>query len=128
MTKWVWVAVLVVQAHFGASYLVGIERNLGLFNYIWPWATGDHGLLGTHPNLLGIALGPGSALLSILSILAIFGVWLPHDSWRALAIAATSVQLLLMVGYFGSTKILPIVYDLAVIAAVWTNSLPLKQS
>ena len=52
MSKWLWAVALALQAHCGASYVAPTQPHLGLFNYIWPWAAGDHGLFGTHPNLL----------------------------------------------------------------------------
>ena len=49
--KWVFVALLAVQAHFAASYLVPLDEQAqrtfgGLLRWAWPWAIGDRGPLG----------------------------------------------------------------------------------
>ena len=51
MSKWILVALLVVQAHFAASYLVPLnapsQREFGgLLRWGWPWSDGDGGPLG----------------------------------------------------------------------------------
>lgn len=54
------------------------------------------------------------------------GIWLPHDWWRSLAIVGTGLELALMIGFFGPTKLLPIVLDLAVLATILSNWLPVR--
>ena len=51
MSKWLLAVLLVLQAHFAASYLVPLDRGTqgefgGLLRWVWPWAIGDGGLLG----------------------------------------------------------------------------------
>jgi hypothetical protein len=125
MSKWLWAAILVLQAHFAASYVAPIDPRLGWFNYVWPWAAGDRGLLGVHPNILGIALAGSAGLASLLAALSIVGLWLPHEWWRSLTIVGAGVELILMIGYFGPTKLLPIALDVAVLLAAGLGWLPL---
>jgi hypothetical protein len=52
--KWLFAALLVLQAHFAASYLVPLDRQAqgefgGLLRWAWPWSIGDGGLLGRIP-------------------------------------------------------------------------------
>lgn len=126
MSKWWWALILIVQAHFGASYVVATQPGLGLFNYIWPWATGDHGLFGTHPGILGIALGGMSGAASLLAALAVLGIWMPHAYWRVLATMGAGLLLVLMFGYLSPTKLLPILWAVAVLGLVWMNLLPVE--
>ncbi|WP_241431877.1 hypothetical protein [Natrialba chahannaoensis] len=49
--KWLLSALLLLQAHFAASYLVPLDREVqqefgGLLRWVWPWSDGDSGLLG----------------------------------------------------------------------------------
>ncbi len=51
MLKWLFAALLVLQAHFAASYLVPLDREAqgefgGLLRWAWPWSDGDSGPLG----------------------------------------------------------------------------------
>src|SRR5215216_5080678 len=51
MSKWLFAALLVLQAHFAASYLVPLDREAqrtfgGLLRWAWPWSGGDSGPLG----------------------------------------------------------------------------------
>jgi hypothetical protein len=48
--------------------------------------------------------------LSILAILAVIGIWVPHTWWRELAIPGAAVELVL----------------LAVLVVVWTDSAPVR--
>ncbi len=121
MNKWLWAGILAFEAHFGTSYVAPTAKGLGLFNYVWPWAAGDSGIFGQSPTLVGIWLGGGAGLLFILALLALFGIWVPAHWWRDLAMAGAAVSLVLMVGFFGPTKLIPIALDLAVIAALWSN-------
>jgi len=48
--KWLFAVLLVLQAHFAASYLVpldsGAQREFGgLLRWAWPWSIGDGGIL-----------------------------------------------------------------------------------
>jgi len=85
--KWLLEALLVLQAHFAASYLVPLDREAqatfgGLLRWTWPWLIGDGGLLGHIPAsgqypLTGAWLAGGVALLFILAALAMVGWWVP---------------------------------------------------
>lgn len=57
--------------------------------------------------------------------LAILGIWVPFAWWRILAIGGAVMSLLLMLMFFGPTKLLPIAGDLVVLWAALTNWAPL---
>ena len=134
MLKWLFAALLVLQAHFAASYLVPLDREAqatfgGLLRWAWPWSIGDGGLLGRIPAsgqypIYGVWLGGGAALLFILAALAVMGWWVPFGWWRVLATAGAILSLVLMVGFFGATKVLPIALDLLVLWVALTDRLP----
>ena len=126
MSKWIWIIALGLQAHFGASYVAPTQPHLGLFNYAWPWVAGDRGIFGVHPNLLGIVLAGSAGLTSILAALAVGGIWVPTDWWRTLATVGAGLEMILMIGFFGPTKLLPIALNLAVLAAIYLLRLPMK--
>jgi hypothetical protein len=129
--KWLLAAILVVQAHFAASYLVPLDREAqgtfgGLLRWAWPWSIGDGGILGRIPPsgeypVTGVWLGGGAALLFILAALAVVGWWVPFGWWRVMAIGGAILSLLLMVGFFGATKLLPMALDLVVLWAAITE-------
>lgn len=129
--KWLFAVLLVLQAHFAASYLVPLDREAqatfgGLLRWVWPWSIGDGGLLGRIPPsgeypVSGVWLGGGAALLFILAALAVVGWWVPFGWWRFLAMGGAILSLLLMVGFFGATKVLPMVLDLVVLGLAITD-------
>jgi hypothetical protein len=51
----------------------------------------------------------------ILAALAVTGWWVPFGWWRVLAMGGAILSLLLMVGFFGATKVLPMALDLVVL-------------
>jgi hypothetical protein len=118
MSKWILVALLVLQAHFAASYLVPLDEPSqrefgGLLRWVWPWAGGDGGLLGrvttgegTPLPSLFLALLAGAAFL--LAALAVIGWWVPAAWVRPLAGAGAALLLGLLALFFGPTKLLPI--------------------
>jgi len=132
--KWLLAALLVLQAHFAASYLVPLDREAqatfgGLLRWAWPWSIGDSGLLGRIPAsgeypIAGVWLGGGAALLFIMAALAVVGWWVPFSWCRVLAMGGAILSLLLMVGFFGATKVLPMVLDLVVAWVAITDRLP----
>jgi hypothetical protein len=134
MLKWLFAALLILQAHFAASYLVPLDREAqatfgGLLRWAWPWAIGDGGLLGRIPAsgdypVSGVFLAGSAAGLFFLAALAVVGIWVPFGWWRVLAMGGAILSLLLMVGFFGATKVLPMVLDLVVLWAATTNRLP----
>src|SRR5918994_521883 len=131
MAKWLLVALLVLQAHFAASYLVPLDREAerefgGLLRWAWPWSIGDGGLLGRIPAsgeypISGVWLAGTAALMFILAALAVVGWWVPFGWWRVLAIGGAILSLLVMIGFFGVTKLLPMVLDLVVLWAAITD-------
>jgi hypothetical protein len=90
--KWLFAVLLVLQAHFAASYLVPLDSRAqrefgGLWRGAWPWSIGDGGILGRIPAsgeypIVGVWLAGGAALLSILAALAVMGWWVPFGWWR----------------------------------------------
>ena len=131
MLKWLLAALLVLQAHFAASYLVPLDREAqgefgGLLRWAWPWAIGDGGLLGRIPAsgeypIFGVWLAGGAALIFFLAALAVMGWWVPFGWWRVLAMGGAILSLILMVGFFGATKLLPMAIDVVVLWAAITN-------
>jgi hypothetical protein len=71
-------------------------------------------LSGEYP-ISGIWLAGGAALAFILSALAVMGWWVPFGWWRVLAMGGAILSFLLMAGFFGATKVLPIALDLVVL-------------
>ena len=134
MHKWLFAALLVLAAHFAASYLVPLDKPSqatfgGLLRWAWPWADGDHGPLGTVTAgagfpVAGFFLAVSAAGMLILAALAVIGLWVPFGWWRVLAAVGAVLSLGLMVLFFGPTKLLPMVVDLVDLAAVLTNWSP----
>jgi hypothetical protein len=134
MAKWLLAALLVLQAHFAASYLVPLDREAqgefgGLLKWAWPWSIGDGGLLGRIPAtgeypISGVFLAGAAALMFILAALAVIGWWVSFGWWRVLAMGGAILSLLLMVGFFGPTKLLPMALDLVVVWAAITDWTP----
>ena len=132
--KWLFAVLLVLQAHFAASYLVPLDREAqgefgGLLRWAWPWSIGDGGLLGRIPAsgeypIAGVWLGGGAAILFILAALAVMGWWVPFGWWRLLAMGGAILSLILMVCFFGATKLLPMALDLVVLWIAITDRLP----
>jgi hypothetical protein len=131
MLKWLFAALLVLQAHFAASYLVPLDREAqgefgGLLRWFWPWSIGDSGLLGRIPAsgeypVSGVFLGGTAAVVLFLAALAVVGIWVPFSWWRVLAMGGAILSLLLMAGFFGPTKLLPMALALVVLWAAVTN-------
>lgn len=129
VSKWVLVAVLGALTHFGASYLVPLEEKDqgvfgGLLRWVWPWGVGDSGLLGrlspAAMPLGGFWIAMAAAILCGMAALAVLGIWVPTSWWRVCAAIGSSLLVVLMVGFFGPTKILPI---LAALAVIWVATL-----
>ena len=124
MSKWWIVVALGLLTHFGASYLVPLEVKdqgamAGLLRWVWPWGVGDRGLLGTvNPTampLLGFFIAMAAAALCAMAVLALLGIWVPLDWWRPLAVGGAALLLIVLAGFFGPTKLLPILVALTVI-------------
>jgi hypothetical protein len=131
MPKWLFAALLVLGAHYGASYLVPLDQRAqetfgGFLRWAWPWAGGDSGPLGVTTAssgfpISGFFVAVTSASLFVLAALAVVGVWLPFSSWRWCSSAGAVLSLFLMVMFFGATKVIPIVLDAFVLWAAWTS-------
>lgn len=133
MTLWNWLftALLVVQAHFAASYLVPLDSEAqrefgGLLRWVWPWSIGDSGLLGQIPASLdlplsGLFIALTAATLFFLAALSVVGIWVPFRWWRVLAGGGAILSLVLMAGFFGATKVLPMILNLAVLWVAITD-------
>ena len=132
--KWLFAALLVLQAHFAASYLVPLDTEAqgefgGLLRWAWPWSDGDSGPLGQVTvssgfPLSGFFLAVTAAVLFFLAALAVVGIWVPFSWWRVLTIGGVTLSLLLMAAFFGPTKLLPMALDLVVLWAAITNWVP----
>jgi hypothetical protein len=128
MMRWMLVAILILQAHFAASYLVPLDEKSqgefgGLLRWVWPWANGDHGPLGvvTTANgfpVVGFWLAMAVAAAFALAALALLGIWVPHGWWPVLAGGGAVLSILLMALFFGPTKLAPIALDLIVLRLV----------
>lgn len=131
MNKWLFAAVLIIGAHFCSSYMVPLDVKAqqtfgGLLRWAWPWADGDSGPLGVMTvsqgfPVSGFFVAVTSAGLFILGALAVAGIWVPFHWWRWSAIAGAILSLFLVFMFFGATKIIPIVLDVFVLWAAWTN-------
>lgn len=138
MAKWLFAALLLLQAHFAASYLVPLDRQAqqefgGLLRWAWPWSDGDSGPLGQVTvssgfPLSGFFLAVSAAGLFFLAALAVVGIWVPFSWWRALAVGGAILSLLLMATFFGATKVLPMALDFLVLWAAITYWLPESSS
>jgi hypothetical protein len=78
---------------------------------------------GQYP-IVGVWLAGGAALLFILAALAGMGWWVPFGWWRVLAAGGAILSLVLMLGFFGATKVLPIALDLFVLWVALTDRSP----
>lgn len=118
MSRWLLVALLALQVHFAASYLVPLDDKSqrefgGLLPWFWPWAYGDGGLLGQITvgagfPMVGFYVAMTAATILALAALAVAGVWIPTEWWRSLALAGALFLAGLMVLFFGPTKLLPL--------------------
>ena len=72
----------------------------------------------------GFFLAVTTAGVYILAALAVVGWWVPFGWWRVLAIVGAILSLVLMVSFFGATKLVPMAPDLVVLWAAITNWLP----
>lgn len=133
MSKWLFAAQLLLHVHFAASYLIPLDKPsqktfVGLLRWAWPWSIGDSGPLGritvARFPLTGFWLAVTSALAFLLAALAVVGVWVPLPWWRSLTIVGAVLSLILLVGFIGPTKILPIVLNLFVLWRAVTDQLP----
>ncbi len=122
MPKWILLVLLLLQAHFAASYLVPLDEQSqrefgGLLRWFWPWSYGDAGLLGEITlasgfPIAGFYIAVTAGGLFLLAALAAVGIWVPSGWCRLLAIAGAALLLLLMALFFGPTKLIPMAFAL----------------
>jgi hypothetical protein len=131
--KWLLAVLLVVQAHFAASYLVPADKRTqgefgGLLRWIWPWSEGDRGLFGarTPPNLPlpGLWIAIAAAVLPFMAALATIGVWVPVEWWKALVVAGAGLSVVLMLGFLSPPKLVPLVLGVGLIVLALRGWLP----
>lgn len=131
MSKWLFAVILVIGAHFSASYLVPLDAQAqqtfaGLLKWFWPWADGDSGPLGVMTvssgfPVSGFFIAVTSSGFFFLAALATIGKWIPFAAWRWLSISGAALSVLLMALFFSPTKLIPIALDLFVLWAAWIN-------
>jgi hypothetical protein len=128
MPRWLFVTMLLLQAHFAASHLVPLDERAqrefaGLLRWAWPWSLGDRGPLGEIATIgapvvgVFIAMGAGSALF--LAALAVLRWWVPFDWWRACTIAGGVLSVGLMLLFLSPTKVLPLATAVALLAVAF---------
>ena len=140
MVKWLFAALLVIQAHFAASYLAPLDPEeidaLGWFGsllrWVWPWSGGDSGFLGqltvaSGVPFTGFLLAMSAAALFLLAALAVVGIRVPFRWWRILSGGGAILSLVLMAGFFGATKVLPMALNLVVLWVIITDRLQMLQ-
>jgi hypothetical protein len=132
MHKWLFAALLALQAHFAASYLVPLDAQAqrtfgGLLRWAWPWSIGDGGPLGQLTAaaipLPGFFVAVTAATVLILAAMAVINLWVPFRWWKPLAIAGAVLSIVLMALFPGLTKLLPAATALAILGAAleyWT--------
>jgi hypothetical protein len=118
MSRWLLIALLALQVHFAASYLVPLDKQSqgefgGLLPWFWPWSYGDGGVLGQITvaagfPIAGFYVAVTAAALLALSALAVAGLWIPLDWWRQLAITGAVALVSLMLLFLAPTKLIPI--------------------
>ena len=128
MSKWMLVALLALQAHFAASYLVPLDRQAqaefgGLLRWFWPWSYGDGEPLGQitvgHDlPMIGLFLALIATLLLGLATLAAAGLWVPTAWCRALASSGAVLLVCLMALFIGVTKLAPMALALGTLYIV----------
>lgn len=131
IAKWLFSAFLILQAHFAASYLVPLDGEAqrefgGLLRWVWPWSDGDSGLFGqltvsSDLPLIGVFLALIAATLFFCAALAVIEIRVPFGWWRILAGGGAILSLVLMAGFFGATKVMPMALDVVVLWAVATD-------
>ena len=92
--RWLFSALLLLQAHFAATHLVPLERQAqrefgGLLKWVWPWSGGDSGTIGqvtvaSGSPLTGNVFAISAASLFFLAALAVVDIWIPFRLWRVL--------------------------------------------
>jgi hypothetical protein len=124
VAKWTLVALLLLQAHFAASYLVPLDEPSqrefgGLLRWFWPWSQGNRGPFG---EITGTVL-PLSPLVAVIGGTALFGAalsvlgwWVPYGWWRPLAIVGAVLSFFALASFLGPTKFLPMA---SAVAIVW---------
>lgn len=117
MAKWLLVVLLLVEVHFGASYLVPLKvEDQGVFGgalkWVWPWGVGNRGFLGEITAsgfpMTGFYLAMAAALAFALATLSALGWLVPTGWWKACTVLGAVLSLVLVSGFLGPTKVLPV--------------------
>ncbi len=134
MQKWIVATILILGAHFGASYMVPLDQKAqgefaGLLKWFWPWADGDSGPLGVMTvssgfPMSGYFVAVTSAGFFFIAALAVAGIWVPSHWWRFCAGVGAILSVFLMIMFFGPTKLAPVALDVFVLWSVRTNWAP----
>ena len=131
IARWLVSALLLLQTHFAVSFLVPLDSDAqrefgGLLRWFWPWSDGDSGLLGQLsvsadlPHIgLFLALIAGS--MYFCAVLALVVPSIPFGWWRILAGTGAILSLVLMAGFFGTTKVIPMALNVFVLWAAATG-------
>ena len=133
---WLVAALFLVQAHFAASYFVPLDEEAqaefgGLLAWLWPWSGGDSGVLGQVTvdagiPLAGIFLAGFAGTCFLLAALAVVDIWVPVSWWRVIAGGGAVASFLLMAGFFGATKVVPMALDVVVVWVAIADPLELS--
>ena len=129
--KWLLVTLLVVEAHFGASYLVPLKVEdqglfAGLLRWVWPWGVGDRGFLGAVTEagfpFAGFLFAIAAAGAFAVAALAALGWLVPQSWWKAATVVGVAASLVLVAGFLNVTKVLPISIGLALLWVVFVRN------
>ncbi len=131
VVNWLFSALLILQAHFAASYLVPLDSAAqqefgGLLRWVWPWSERDSGLFGQltvsgELPLIGLFLAMTAGTLLFCAALSVVELWIPFGWWRILAGSGAVLSLVLMAGFFGATKLIPMALNAVVLWAAGTD-------
>ena len=126
MPKWALALILLAGAHLSASYVAPLDEDAqktfsGLLRWAWPWSYGDHGILGRLAQgpsgfpIGGFFIAATSGTLLLLAALAVLRWWVPFGWWRPLALVGALLQIVLMASFLGSTKLIPMAWDVWIV-------------
>ena len=130
MAKWLLVLLLLVEVHFGASYLVPLrveDQGLfgGLLKWVWPWGVGNRGFLGEITvsgfPMTGFFFAMGAAVAFALAALGALGWLVPSGWWRACTVVGVVLSLVLLSGFLGATKVVPVGVGLVLLWVVFAR-------
>ena len=73
--------------------------------------------LQTHvvASFVGLVITFAAGLTMVMAVLSEFGIWVPTGWWRVLAVTSAALSIVLMLLFFGFTKVLPVAVAAAMI-------------